>query len=167
MNETDTGIEKESIPFVPTYDLSNIKTLEIKFAISGSSFKTQFPIFREGTPEEFLNFLYKFSQAKSKLGYTTHSKLESGFKQLLQGNARNKWNTIKNSIQPNTQTVAAFNKRVTVFKSLYISEPSAVDNQKNYLQRVRKNDKFTMPQFLDRLKHINMLLFAFPRSFSS
>ena len=162
MNESDAGIEKESIPFIPTYQLSNVKTLEIKFAISGSSFKTQLPIFREGSPEEFLNFLYEFSQAKTKLGYTTHSKLESGFEQLLQGNARNEWNTIKNTIQPSTNTVAAFNERVSVFKSLYISEPSAVDNQKNYLQRVRKNDKYTVPQFLDRLKHINMLLSQFP-----
>ena len=40
MNETDAGIEKESKTFIPTYNLSNIKTLEIEFAISGSSFKT-------------------------------------------------------------------------------------------------------------------------------
>ena len=90
MNESDAGIEKESIPFIPTYELSNVKTLEIKFAISGSSFKTQLPIFREGSPEEFLNFLYEFTQATTKFGYTTHVKLESGFEQLLLGNARNK-----------------------------------------------------------------------------
>ena len=162
MNKSDAGIEKESIPFLQTYDLSSTKTLEIKFAISGSQFKTQLPIFREGSPEEFLNFLYEFSQAKGKLGYSNGSKLESGFEQLLQGNARNEWNTIKNTIDPNTQTIAAFNERVNVFKSLYISEPSAVDNQKNYLQRIKKNDKFTVPQFLDRLKHINMLLSQFP-----
>ena len=89
MNEIDTGIKKESIPFIPTYKLSNAKFLEIKFAISGSSFKTQLPIFQEGSPEEFLNFLNEFLQAKSKLGYTTYNKLESGFEQLLQGNARN------------------------------------------------------------------------------
>ena len=45
---------------------------------------------------------------------------------------------------------------------MYISEPSAIDNQKNYLQRVKKNDKFTVPQYLDRPKHINMLLAQFP-----
>ena len=119
-------------------------------------------MFREGTPEQFLNCLYEFTQANAKLGYTNHHKLESGFKQLLQGNDRNEWNTIKNTIQPNTHTVASFNERVMIFKSLYISEISATDNQKNYLQRIKKNDKFTVPQFLDQFKHINMLLAQFP-----
>ena len=89
MSETDAGIEKESIPFGPPLDLSSVKTLEIKFSLSGTTFKAQLPIFREGAPEEFLNFLYEFSQAKTKLGYTTHVKLESGFEQLLLGNVRN------------------------------------------------------------------------------
>ena len=91
MNEMDAGIEKESIPFGPPLNLSTIKTLEIKFSLSGSTFKTQLPIFWEGSPEEFLNFLYEFTQAKSK----PHVKLESGFEQLLLGNAQNAWNTIK------------------------------------------------------------------------
>ena len=90
MNKTDAGIKKESIPFWPPLNLSTIKILEIKFTLSGNTFKTQLPIFREGSPEEFLNFLYEFTQAKNKLGYTTHVKLESGFEQLLLGNARNK-----------------------------------------------------------------------------
>ena len=85
MNKTDTGIEKESILFVLTQDLSNTKILEIRFSLSGNSFKMQLPIFREGTPEEFLLFLYEFIQAKPKLGHLSHQKLESSFKQLLQG----------------------------------------------------------------------------------
>ena len=149
MSKSDTRIEKESIPFVPTHDLSNIKTLEIKFTLPGSSFKTQLPIFREGTLEEVLNFLCKVSQAKSKLGYTSHQKLESVFEQLLQGNAQNKSNTIKNTLQISVQIVVVFNERVNAFKKIYIPAPAAVNNQKNYLQRVWKNDKFTVPQFLD------------------
>ena len=128
MNETDDGFEKESIPFGSPQNLSIVKTLEIKFSISGTTFKTQLPIFHDGSPEEFLNFLNEFSQAKSKLGYTNHLKLESGFEHLLLGNARNEWNTIKNTILPQTQTVAAFNERVEAFKKLYISEPPTVDN---------------------------------------
>ena len=34
MKETDVGIEKESIPFVSTHNLSNIKTFEIEYALS-------------------------------------------------------------------------------------------------------------------------------------
>ena len=162
MSKSDTRIEKESIPFVPTHDLSNIKTLEIKFTLPGSSFKTQLPIFREGTLEEVLNFLCKVSQAKSKLGYTSHQKLESVFEQLLQGNAQNKSNTIKNTLQISVQIVVVFNERVDAFKKIYIPAPAAVNNQKNYLQRVWKNDKFTVSKFLDWLKYINMLLAQFP-----
>ncbi len=59
-------------------------------------------------------------------------------------------------------TVNSFNEQVATFKRIYIPEPSAIDNQKTYLQRIKKNDKLTVPQFLDRLKHINMLLLQFP-----
>lgn len=38
------------------------------------------------------------------------------------------------------------------------------NTKKNYLKRVRKNDKLTVPQFLDRLKHINMLIPQFPKA---
>ena len=147
MNETDTGIEKESIPFGPPQNLSTVKTLEIQFSLSRTTFKTQLPIFCEGSPEEFLNFLNELSQAKAKakLGYNNHLKLESGFEQLLLGNACNKWNTIKTTIMPQTHTVSAFNKRVEAFKKLYISELSAVDNQKSYLQRVKRT---TSSQYL-------------------
>ena len=118
MNESEAGIEKESIPFGPPQDLSTMKTLEIKFSLSGTTFKTQLPIFCEGSPEEFLNFLNEFVQAKSKLGYNSHLKLESGFEQLLLGNARNEWNTIKYTTMPRTRTVAAFNTRIEAFKKL-------------------------------------------------
>ena len=166
MIDNELGIEKESISFYVNSESKNIKTLEIKYTLSGSSFKTQLPIFREGNAEEVLNFLYEFNQAKTKLGYTNHQKLESGLEQLLQGNARNEWNTIKTTISANTQTVAAFTERINAFKKLYIPEPSAIDNQRNYLQRIRKNDKLTVPQFLDRLKHINMLIEQFPEATS-
>ena len=39
-----------------------------------------------------------------------------------------------------------------------------MENQKSYLQRVRKNDKLTVPHFLDRIKQINLLLAQFPGS---
>ena len=162
MNENDLGIEKETISFYPNQESKPPMTLEIKFTLSGSSFKTQLPVFREGNSEELLHILYKFDQAKNKLGYTSHQKLESGLEKLLQGNTRNEWNTIKYTVLPMTQTIAAFKERLKAFKKLYLPEPAAVDNQRNYLQRTRKNDKLSVPQFLDRMKHINMLILQFP-----
>ena len=35
-----------------------------------------------------------------KLGYNTCANLKSRFKQLLQDNARQEWNTIKNTVAP-------------------------------------------------------------------
>ena len=78
MNENDLGIEKETISFYTNQESNPPMTLEIKFTLSGSSFKTQLPVFRKGNSEEFLHFLYKFNQAKNKLDYTSHQKLESG-----------------------------------------------------------------------------------------
>jgi len=71
MYEADTGIEKETISFYSESAKTQGKTLEVKYAISGSSFKTQLPIFQDRNAEEFLHFLYEFEQAKNKLGYTT------------------------------------------------------------------------------------------------
>ena len=141
MSELDTGIERETIPFYSTKSETNIKFLEIKYTLSGSTFKLQLPIFKEGSPEEFLHFLHEFTQARNKLGYTNAQKLESGLEQLLQGNARQEWNTVKTTTLPGVQNIAAFNERINSYKKIYIPDPSAIDNQRNYLNRIRKKDK--------------------------
>ena len=127
-----------------------------------ANFKAQLPSFSEGTAEEFLNFLHEFEQAKVKLGYTTYAKLEGGLEQLLQGVARDEWNTVKSTVQPNVNTLASFAARITALKQIYVPDAAAIDNQKSYLQRVRKTDKFTVPKFWDRLKRINILIAQFP-----
>lgn len=89
MKDAYTGIKKEAVPFIPSYDTRQTKYVEIKYTLSGSSFKTQLPIFMEGAPEQLLHFIHEFNQAKSKLGYNNYQKLESGLEQILQGNAQN------------------------------------------------------------------------------
>ena len=128
----------------------------------GSSFKLQLPTFKQGTAEDFLHFLHKFNEAKGKLGYNTCPKLESGLERLLQGNARNEWNTIKQMIAPTTQSVAAFNEHIAALKKIYVPDPSTIDIQQNYLQRIKKNNKLLVPQFLDWMKYINMFISQFP-----
>ena len=162
--DNDQGIEKEAISFIPSEEIIKPSYLEVKYTISGSGFKTQLPIFKGGSAEELLRFLNEFQGAKTRLGYTTYQKLESGIEQLLQGTAKDEWSTVKGTVQPNTNTIAVFNQRIEAFKTIYIPEPAAVENQKAYLQRVRKNDKLTVPQFLDRIKQINLLLAQFPNS---
>lgn len=75
MNETDTGIEKETIPFSLSSNPTQPKTLEIKYTIAGSTFKTQLPVFSEGSAEDLLHFLFEFQQAHNNLGYNTYQKL--------------------------------------------------------------------------------------------
>ena len=93
-----------------------MNTVEIKYTISGSSFKTQMPIFQDGYAEDLLHFLYEFNQAKTKLGYTTGPKLESGIEQVLKGTARHEWNAIKTTVDPNVTTVAAFNNCIDALR---------------------------------------------------
>ena len=162
--DNDHGIEKEAIPFIPSDETKKPSYIEVKYTISGSGFKTQLPVFKGGSTEELLRFLNEFQGAKSKLGYSNFQKLESGIEQLLQGTAKDKWSTIKGTVEPNSNTIATFNLRVEAFKRIYIPEPAAVENQKSYLLRVRKNDGLTVPRFLDRLKQINLLLAQFPGS---
>ena len=155
--ETDQGIEQEAIPFLPPTEKSKTSFLEVKYTISESTFKTQLPIFKGGTAEEFLRFIYEFEHA-------TYQKLESGLEQLLQGIAKDEWNTIKGTVQPGTRTVQSFGARIEAFRLIYIPEPAAIDNQKSYLQQIKKNDKLTVPRFLDRMKQINLLIAQFPHS---
>ena len=86
--DTDHGIEKESISFIPTEENQKPSYIEVKYTISGSDFKTQLPIFKGGSAEDLLQFLNKFQGARSKLGYSNYQKLESEIEQLLQGTAK-------------------------------------------------------------------------------
>ena len=52
MNNTVIGIEKEAIPFTLPANEVQPKTLEVKYTLSGSIFKMQLPIFKEGSAEE-------------------------------------------------------------------------------------------------------------------
>ena len=86
--DNDHGIKKEAISFIPSDKITKPSYIEVKYTISGSGFKTQLPVFKGGPAEELLCFLNKFQGAKTKLGYTTYQKLESGIEQLLQGTAK-------------------------------------------------------------------------------
>ena len=82
--DTDHGIEKESISFIPTEESRTPSYIEVKYTISRSGFKTQLPIFKGGSVEDLLRFLNEFQSTKAKLGYNNYQKLESGIEQLLQ-----------------------------------------------------------------------------------
>ena len=128
--ETDQGIEREAIPFLPSTEKQKNSFLEVKYTISDSTFKTQLPIFRGGSADDCLRFLYEFENSKSKLGYTTYQKLESGLEQLLQGTAKSEWSTIKGTVQPGTNSVNSFAARLEAFRLIYIPEPAAIKNKK-------------------------------------
>ena len=114
--DNDQGIEKEAIPFIPSDEISKPSYIEVKYTISGSGFKTQLPVFKGGSAEELLRFLNEFQGAKSKLGYSSYQKMESGIKQLPQGTAKDKWSMIKGTVEPDTNTIATFNLRIEAFK---------------------------------------------------
>lgn len=126
MNDTVIRIEKEAIPFTLPANEVQLKTLEVKYTLSGSIFKMQQPIFKEGSAEELLHFLFKINQAQQKLGVTTSQKLESGIEQLLQGSAHNMWNTIKAIVTPNVNTLASLTHCIEAFRRLYFPKPAAI-----------------------------------------
>ena len=162
--ETYQGTEREAIPFLPPTDKSKTSFIEVKYIISDSTFKTQLTVFKGGSVEKFLRLIYEFEHAKSKLGYNTYQKLESGLEQLLQGTAKDEWSIIKGTFQPGTRIVQSFRARIKAFCLIYIPEPAAIDKQKSCLQIIKKNNKLSVPCFLDRLKQINLLIDQFPNS---
>ena len=72
--ESDEGIEREAIPFLPPKEKPKPSLLEVKYNISNSTFKTQLPIFNRDSVEEFLRFMYKFNHAKTISSDTLHIK---------------------------------------------------------------------------------------------
>ena len=61
-------------------------------------------------------------------------------------------------------SVQSFSAKIAAFRRLYIHGNAAIENQKAHLHRIRKNDKLTVPLFLDRLKQVNLLLAQFPNA---
>ena len=97
-------------------------------------------------------------EVKVKLGYTSYQKLKSGLEKLLQGTALSAWNTIKGTVKPNVNTLLTFRLQIEAVKRIYIPELAAIESQKAHLQRAKKNDRLTVPLFLDRLKQLNLRL---------
>ena len=62
--DTDHGIEKESISFIPTEESRKPSYIEEKYTISGSGFIMQLPIFKGGSAEDLFQFLNEFQSAK-------------------------------------------------------------------------------------------------------
>ena len=100
--DTAHGIKKETISFLPSEENKKTSHIEVKYTISRSGFKTELSIFKGGLAKELLQFLNKFNNAKSKLGYTNCQKLEIGIEQLLQEIAQDEWSRIKVTVQSGT-----------------------------------------------------------------
>ena len=127
---TQSSVAKQSQQKTKRESTMEPKTFRSKFTSSGSSFKLQLPTFKQGNAEKFLHFLYKFSEAKSKLGYNSCQQLESGLEQLLQGHWRNNWPTTKSTVSPDTQTIAAFNDWIFAYKCICIPNHLAIKYKK-------------------------------------
>ena len=61
-------------------------------------------------------------------------------------------------------SVQSFSAKIAAFRRLYIPGNATIENQKAHLHRIKKNDKLTVPLFLDWLKQVNLLLAQFPNA---
>ena len=104
-------------------DKTKPRFLEFKYNISGTQLKKQLPIFKGGSAKDLLYFLREFMEAKGKLGY--NQKMESGLEQLLLLSA---WNTIKATVQSNTNTSSSLVVKIDALWRLYIPKPAAIEN---------------------------------------
>ena len=154
---------KETIPLKAEYDISKVNTVPIKYSdTAGNEYKTSVPVFRSGCAEEFLNFLTEFKDLCDKVPYNTRESVKNGLESFLQGLALTIWKDKNNSIRKGEDSDAATNERLEAFKRVYVTQRNALENQKDYILDLRKNDSFTVTEFHDRLQHINLMLCAFP-----
>ena len=173
--KNDIGIKKETILFFPIDSSKEKKTIEIKYTLSGSSFKFQLSVFKEGTPEDFLHFLHEFSRSKNKLGYKTYEKLESDLEQILQGNARKERNMIKGTVSPGSQTIAVFNERIFAYKSFSYALTAYEVYQRKKINLHTKYDQSSPEEVVEKCSYLGLtdksqllnFLKQFSRLFSS
>ena len=79
MNESDIGIKKEVIFFLSNQTASSTIILEMKFTLTGSSFKTEFRIFLKANPDELLHFYMSLTEQKVNWGYKKDSRVISSY----------------------------------------------------------------------------------------
>ena len=156
--------EKETIPLLREYDSSTLAVTKIEYVSNRTHFKAYLPRYSSGTPEEFLSFLQELKENAVKIDYNTWDKEEKGMEQLLSGQAQRDWSTQKQLIQPGIQDEQAYRARILAWKQSIITDPSAIENQKTYMLQMKKFDKFTVPQYWDRISHMNLLIQQFPNA---
>ncbi len=118
MNEVDTRMERATIPFSSEFKRKHLSFLKIKYSLSLSlslsvehPSKHNFPyLSKDLWKSSSILSLNKASWGQTTI-YTTYSKLESGFKQLLQGTLYIEWITVKSTVDPGVNTVSVFKRR--------------------------------------------------------
>ena len=141
--EYDKGIEREVIPFLPTTKKSKTSFLEVKYSILNSTL----PMFKGGCAEEFFRDSYTNSTVpkinsdtqhirNSKVAWSNCSKAPPRI-----NGVPSKVQSIQGPIWCNHSAQELRHSASFIFPS---QQPSRIN-----LQQVKKNDKLSVPRFLD------------------
>ena len=125
----------------------------------GNEYKSEAPIFKGGGAEEFLHFMREYSDLCEKVPYDNPGSKTKALESLLKDTALTSWKKCIRMNRPNFNTDNAFNARLMQLKKIYIPQRNALENQRDYMRSIKKNDTLDVTAFLNRLKYICKLIF--------
>lgn len=132
---------KEVISLVSSYNQDKVKTVPIKYNdTDGNEYKLEAPIFKGGNAEEFLYFMREYQDLCDKVPYSTRDSKAKALESLFKGTELTTWKKCVRTIRPGSNTDLTFSQRLLQFKKTYIPQRKALDNQKDYTRKIKKND---------------------------
>jgi hypothetical protein len=116
--------------------------------------------FKEGTPEQWLDFLTKVREVLEGQGLTTGPQKYTMMRTLLKGDALSFFN--QKAIEVGNETVVNFEKMIKHMTYHIIPRRAVMYQQRYMLGGLRKPENMTTRKFCNRLTELNTYLALFP-----
>ena len=164
-NQRSTNKEQNDKKVPMRYQIRNSKetnTVELKYTdMDGAVDKTKLSIYEDGSDEEFLKLVKEFQNYINTYNvwedeHATHT-IYKNFCHCLAGAARDLWDQINVVDKDQGRNELTFEEHLKELISAILGE-DALSNQKEYLKTTPKPEKFTVKQWINRLKNINSYL---------
>ena len=125
----------------------------------GTKKKAEVPIFHGGDAESMIKTVREFKEIASDLDFTEPQEKFTNFRKCLRDVARDDWDTAKATF-PITEE--GFNGTLEAWKQMLLPE-DVYENQKNYIETVKKPFNLPVRDFVKRLRQLAAYLPEFPK----
>jgi len=134
------------------------KTYKIPYGLPNERRKAEIKlnVFKDGSKEEFLQFLLDFKRHAPRLGWNTAALKIESLESLLTGAAINQWQVACYRLDPDDPD--SFEDALDKWKKKKNLNFTAMKDQLNYLRNVRKPREMTPEEMITRLQYMNLMI---------